>query len=149
MTKTWFALLLLPGLLAVAQTQHITAFTGTWKLNVAKSSFSPGPPLKSFVLTFTPDGVRHLDLIGAGGQLLKVSLPWSDGKEVIPEGMENTRVISKIQGHTVDDTWRQDGKIIEKVHGTVSPDGRTLTMNVEGPLQQGGSFRNRVVFDRQ
>jgi|WetSurMetagenome_2_1015567.scaffolds.fasta_scaffold664688_1 hypothetical protein len=145
------ALLIGCGLLCPAQTGHITAFTGTWKLNLSKSKFDPGPPLKSFTLTFTPDGTRHLDLVGANGQPLKASLPWSDGKEVTPAGlgMENTRVISRIQGNTVDDTWRRDGTTIEKVHGAVSSDGRTLTMNVEGSGPQGGAFHNRVVFDKQ
>jgi len=66
----------------MAQTEHITPFIGAWKLNLAKSSFNPGPPFKGFTLTFTPDGTRKLDLVGADGQSLKASLPWSDGKEV-------------------------------------------------------------------
>src|SRR5207237_7188790 len=118
-------LLLAAAVLAGAQSGHITPFTGTWKLNVAKSSFNPGPPFQSFTLTFKPDGTRNLDLVRANGQSQKISLPWSDGKEVTPaaaQAMDNTRVISKIQGNTVDDTWRQSGTIIEKVHGVVSPD---------------------------
>jgi len=128
---------------------HITAFTGTWQYNPAKSAFQPGPPFKSFTITFTREGVRNLDLVDGGGRVVKVSLPWSDGKEVTPEGMENARVVSRIQGNTVEDTWRQNGRIIETVRGVVSADGKTLTMHVEGPLPQGGTFRNRVVFDRQ
>ena len=31
-------------------------FTGTWKLNVAKSKFSPGPPNKSQTVTIQADG---------------------------------------------------------------------------------------------
>ena len=58
-----------------AQTEHITPFTGTWRLSLAKSRFNPGPPFKSFTLTFTRDGTRKLDLIGADGQPLKASLP--------------------------------------------------------------------------
>jgi hypothetical protein len=134
-----------------AQAGHITAFTGVWKLNLAKSTFNPGPSFKSFTLTFTPDGVRHLDLLDGDGKSHQISLPWSDGKEVTPVGggMEYARVVSKIQGKTVDDTWKRNGTIIERVHGAVSPDGRTLTMNVEGPGSTGGTFRNRVVFDKQ
>jgi len=135
----------------LAQTDHITAFTGTWKLNLSKSKFNPGPPFKSFTLAFTPDGVRHLDLVGADGQSLNVALPWSDGLEVTPtgQGMEDTKVISKIQGKTVEDTWRRNGTVIEKVHGSISSDGKTLTMNVEGPRLPADTFRNRVVFDKQ
>ena len=134
------------------QMEHKTPFTGTWKLNVAKSSFNPGPPFKSFTITFTSDGARHLNLVGADGQPRKISLPWSDGKEVVPtaaQGMENTKVVSKINGNAVEDTWRQNGKVIEKVHGVVSSDGRTLTITVEGPDGNGGTYHNRLTFEKQ
>lgn len=136
---------------APSQSDHSTAFTGAWKLNLAKSKFSPGPPFVSFMLTFTSDGVRHLDLVGAGGTPFKASLPWSDGKEVTPigGGTETIRVVSKIHGRKVTDTWRRGGVIIEVVHGRVSADGKTLTMDVRGPIPEGGKFHNRVVFDRQ
>ena len=133
--------------------RHITPFTGVWKFNATKSAFSSGQPFRSFTLTFTPDGVRHLDLVAAGGQPLKAALPWSDGKEVTLEviegNMTNVKTVSKIQGRTFEDTWRQDGKVIEKVRGAVSQDGKTLTVDVEGPSSQGGSFHNSVVFDKQ
>jgi hypothetical protein len=136
-----------------AQSAHVTAFTGTWKLNVAKSKFDPGPPFQSFTLTFTPDGARNLDLVAANGQPLKATLPWSDGREIvvhIVEGsMQNVTAVSKIKGRTFEDTWRQNGEIIEKVHGAVSPDGRTLAVTVDRPIKKGGTFRNRVVFDKQ
>src|SRR6478736_1458359 len=93
-------------LVLLAQTGHITPFTGTWKMNLAKSRFNPGPPFKSFAITFTADGTRHLDLIGADGQPLKASLPWSDRKEVPVTGMENVTAISKIEGKTFHDVWK-------------------------------------------
>jgi len=135
------------------QVKHITAFTGTWKFNAARSEFNPGPPFKSFTLTFTPDGVRHLDLVLGDGQRLKAELPWSDGKVVsvvVKEGsMGNVKAVSRIAGKVFDDTWTENGKLIEKVHGEISPDGQTLTVTVEGPTHEGGTFRNRVVFDKQ
>ena len=141
------ALLFAAGL--TAQTEHVTPFTGTWKLNLAKSKFNPGPPFQSFTITFTPDGVRHLDLIAPDGQGIKVSLPWSDGKQVSPEGMENTVTTSKIQGRTFHDIWKQNGKLIEDVHGVVSPDGTTLKTTVDGTNKQGHSYHNELTFDRQ
>ena len=117
-----------------------------------KSRFNPGPPFKSFTLTFAPDGTRKLHLIGADGHPLKASLPWSDGKEVVvavKEGMGNVTATSKIQGKTFDDTWKEDGKIIEKVHGVVSPDGKTLTITVDGTDKQGRTFHNHLRFEKQ
>ena len=148
----WSAMLLGVAILLGAEAEHITPFTGTWRLILARSTFNPGPPFRSFTLTFTPDGTRHLELVRADGQAVSVSLPWSDGKEVIPaatQGMENTRVISKIQANTVDDIWKQNGKIIEKVHGVVSSDGRSLTITVDGPDSQGGAFHNQLTFEKQ
>jgi hypothetical protein len=133
----------------VAESENITAFTGTWKLNLAKSKFNPGPPFQSFTVTFTRDGVRHLDLVRADGQPIKVALPWSDGKEVSPEGMENAVTTSKIQGRTFHDIWKQNGNVIEDVHGVVLPDGKTLKTTVDGTDKEGRAYRNELTFEKQ
>lgn len=137
------------ALILAAQSEHITPFTGTWKLNLTKSKFNPGPPFKSFTLTFAPDGVRHLDLVVAGGQPVKASLPWSDGNEVRVKEMENTTATSKIQGRTFHDIWRQNGKVIEDVHGVASPDGKTLKINIDATDGQGRPYHNELTFEKQ
>ena len=137
------------ALVLAAQSEHITPFTRTWKLNLAKSKFNPGPPCKSFTITFTSDGTRHLDLIGADGQPLKASLPWSDGKEVSVQGMENATATSKIQGRTFHDIWKQNGKVTEDVHGVVSADEKTLKITVHATDKQGRSYHNELTFDEQ
>jgi len=137
------------ALVLAAQSEHITPFTGTWKLNLAKSKFNPGPPLKSFVITFTPDGTRHLDLMGADGQPLQASLPWSDGKEVSVQGMENATATSKMQRRTFHDIWKQKGNVIEDVHGIVSPDRKTLKTIVNATDRQGRPYHNELTFDKQ
>lgn len=142
------ALLFGTVLLLAAQNEHITAFTGTWKLNLAKSNFNPGPPFKTFIITFTPDGVRHLDLTNGDGQHLKISLPWSGGKPVSPSGMKNTVTTSKIQGRTFHDVWKQNGKLIEDVHGVLSPDGKTLKVTINGTDKQGRPYHNELTFDK-
>ncbi|MBI5281015.1 MAG: hypothetical protein HY858_04970 [Candidatus Solibacter usitatus] len=146
------ALLIGLAVTAVAQTEHITAFTGAWRLNVAKSRFNPGPPFRSFTLTFAPDGTRKIDLIGAGGQPFKATLPWSDGKEVVVAdsgGPEHVTAISTIRGRTFRDTWKESGKVIERVHGVASRDGKTLTITVDGSDGQGRAFHNRLRFEKQ
>jgi hypothetical protein len=65
------------------------------------------------------------------------------------QGMENATATSKIRGKTFEDTWKQSRKIIEKVHGIVSSDGRTLTIRVDGTDRQGRTFHNHVTFEKQ
>jgi hypothetical protein len=137
------------ALVLAAQTEHTTPFTGTWKMNLAKSKFNPGPPFKSFIITFTPDGTRHLDLIGADDRTLKASLPWSDGKEVLVTGMENATATSKIRGRRFHDIWKQNGKVIEDVLGVVLPDGKTLRISVDATDKQGRPYHNELAFEKQ
>jgi len=61
----------------------------------------------------------------------------------------NATATSKIQGKTFHDTWKQDGKVIERVRGVVSSDGKTLTITVDGPSSQGRAFHNRLKFERR
>jgi len=142
----WVAVVVFP------QAGHITPFTGTWKLNVAMSTFQPGPPFKSFTLTFTPDGTRQLDLTYADGQTLKASLPWSDGTEVsvtANQGFDGVSAVSKIRGNTINDTWKRNGRVIEKVHAAVSRGGKTLKIRVDGTDVEGRAFHNRLTFEKQ
>lgn len=146
------ALLFWAAVVVFGQAGHMTPFTGTWKLNVARSTFQPGPAFKSFTLTFTPDGTRHLDLTGADDQTLKASLPWSNGKVVsvaADREFDGVTAVSKIQGNTFNDKWARNGRVIETVHGAVSPDGRTLKIRVDGADAQGRAFHNRLIFERQ
>ncbi len=55
---------------AGVKAQTPSGIAGTWKLDVAKSTFSPGPAPKSMTVTYTPikDGVRiKVDLDAASG----------------------------------------------------------------------------------
>jgi hypothetical protein len=112
----------------------------------------------SSIGTLTPsgcwfgNGTRKLDLIAAYGQALKASMPWSDGKEVVvavTEGMGNVTATSKIRGKTFNDTWKENGKIIEKVHAVVSSDGRTLAITVDGTDRQNRSYHNHLIFEKR
>ena len=146
------ALLFWAAVVVFPQAGHITPFTGTWKLNVAMSTFKPGPPFKSFTLTFTPDGTRQLDLTYTDGQTLRASLPWSDGTEVsvtADQGFEGVSAVSKIQGNTTNDTRKRNGRVIERVHAAVSPGGKTLKIRVDGTDVEGRAFQNRLTFEKQ
>jgi hypothetical protein len=131
--------------------EHTNAFTGTWKLNLAKSKISPGPPPQSAMITFAPDGTTTLEIVNDQGKAYHWSYPWSGGKEVpvTGEGMENTVTISRIQGRTKDNIAKTKGKIIRTSHDVVSPDGRTFTATIDTTDEQGHSVHSVEVYEKQ
>ena len=143
------AALLGSAVLLLAQGDHTNAFTGTWKLNVAKSKFSPGPPSQSATVTSTPDGTFMVEGVDGHGKPVKFSHPWSGGKEVPVNGIENATWISDVRSHTIDDTMKIGGKTVEKIHVVLSPDGKTVTATIDETDANGQHVHNVEVFEKQ
>lgn len=133
-----------------AQANHVTAFTGTWKLDISRSTFSPGPAPKSVTVTTAPDGLFTVSSIDARGRTIRWSHAWSDNAEVPIDGMENATIRSTVGGNTMEETMKIAGKIAETVHAVVSSDGKTMTTTVKvlanHPM---GSMHNVLIFDKQ
>src|SRR5215467_12741469 len=65
--------------------QSINPWIGTWNTNLAKSTYSPGPPPRSQILTIQAEGQGHrltVETINAEGNPVKLVLvrPHEDGK---------------------------------------------------------------------
>jgi len=147
--SSYLALLFSAVCALIGQTQHINAFTGTWKMNVAKSTFSPGPAPKSQTITFAPDGTFTLEAVDQEGKRIGWSHPWSGGAEVPNHGVEDETSITKIRGNTLDETIKSGNKIVETVHAVVSKDGKTFKATLTGIDNQGHHVRNVGVFEKQ
>jgi hypothetical protein len=139
-------LLFVCGATLVAQTDHITPFTGTWKMNGAKSKFSPGPAPKTITVTNAPDGTFTAESLDDQGRRTQWSHRWSGGTEVDINGIENATMISKVRGHTVDETIKIAGKTVETVHAVVSPNGRNMTTTIDGTKDYRGQPMHDVLF---
>ena len=132
-----------------APMDHTSAFTGIWKLNVAKSKFNPGPGPQSATVTIAPDGAFTFEGVSPQGKPNKWSHAWSVDKEVPVDGIENATIITKLQGRTADDTMKISGKTVETVHAVVSQDGKTFTATIHATDQQGRPVHNVEVYDNQ
>ena len=146
----WVLLLASAAILA-AQTQHLTLFTGTWKLNVAKSKFHPGPPPRSVTVTWAPDGSYTGDVVEADGKSSHLSRPWS-GEDEVPLAVNGTEIFSLLsdyQGNTLDETVKREGKAIRTLHRVLSADGRTMTVTMEGTDAQGRPVHHVEVFEKR
>jgi hypothetical protein len=125
--------LLLAPMVMVAQKQKSDPWAGTWKINLAKSTF-PGPPPQTEVLTIQPNGTISLHEVSQKG----VASDWTykpvEGKPVQVMGRKGTVMVTvhhAMDAHRRDHDWDNNGKP-SKSYTTVSDDGKTQTYHALG-----------------
>jgi len=128
-------------------------FAGTWKLNVAKSHFDPGPSPKSQTRTWESSGKVFVEGInGAGKPATHKFTIKPDGKDYPSVGATDegeTVSTKRIDAHTVQATFKRGGKPLETARYSISKDGKVLTLEAKSTAANTRSFRNVEVSDRQ
>jgi hypothetical protein len=128
---------------------------GTWKINVAKSKFSPGPAPKESTLTIEsqPDGLKFtIHGTDAEGKAVHIEFsPKYDGKDYPATGMANADTISmkKIDDYTIETVGKKQGKPMVTTTSVVSKDGKTRTTTQKGTNAKGQDVNNTIVYDKQ
>jgi hypothetical protein len=128
---------------------------GTWKLNVAKSEFTPGPGWQSQIRVYqaTPEGVTVTWTgVDAKGEKMQVSYTYAyDGRDypMLGSASYDTLNAVRIDARTVRSEEKRDGKTVGIAVRTISPDGKVLTITDEGTNKKGQRFSQLLVFDRQ
>jgi hypothetical protein len=130
------------------------AFTGTWKLNEAKSKMTAGMN-KNTTVTYeaSGDSVKiTLDGVGADGKATHDE--WTgkyDGKDypVTGNSMTDTRAYKKVNDHTLEATGKKDGKVVLSAKITVSADGKTRTVVVTQTGADGKKSTGTAVYEKQ
>jgi hypothetical protein len=128
---------------------------GTWKLNLDKSKFSPGPPPKSSTVTSSQDGefiVYQSEGVNAKGEPTKTSSrSKKDGQDYPVTGSTTVDTVAakRIDDHTTDVTYKKAGKVISRARIVVSKDGKTSTRTAKGTNAEGKKTNNRIVYDKQ
>ena len=135
--------------------QGTDPLVGTWKLNVAKSKFNPGPPLKSSTRKFEAvgDGLRFSGQnLNSDGTTLSVEFTaYFDGKEYPIKGDPNADTLSlrRIDRFNTEGTFKKAGKVTYRVKRVVSQDGKIWTLTAEGTNTQGKPYSDVLVFDKK
>jgi len=152
-------------LFVVALTATVMAadnFAGTWKLNVAKSKYSPDPAPKSGTTTIeaTPDGFTVVaDGVNWEGKKTHVEYTAKfDGKDypekvlldgkLDPSGADMVSV-RKLDDYTYESTTKLKGKTLVVTRNMFSKDMKTRTQTATGMNAQGKPVNNTVVFESQ
>ena len=129
---------------------------GTWKVNLAKSKYSPGPPPKSQTLRIEPaNGLFKLttDSVPAEGKPTHSEITAkSDGKAYTVTGNPAgpiSRVYKRVDDRTVESQDTIKGVPSFKRTEVVSADGKTLTFSATGVNAGGQQINNVAIFDKQ
>jgi hypothetical protein len=128
---------------------------GTWILNSAKSTYDPGPPLKSQVRTVEKagDGQRLCSEIETADGIRAVVgyTAKFDGKDYPVTGSPygHTVVLERLDSHTVKAIVKKSGELVLTDTRVVSNDGKVLTITQVGMSLNGQPMYNVLVYDRK
>ena len=134
---------------ASAQTKN---FSGTWKMNAAKSKFEGDDAPRAIAVTFEQHGLNLsevLTIVGSGGEERKLDLKFTlDGKEGTNQlGEEQIKSTAKMDGDAlVIELQGRPGPFRRRF--TLSEDGKVMTILVN--RSEGGAEKtDTIVLDKQ
>ena len=154
--KTRTVLLVLAVLFAAVAVCFAAAdpHMGTWKLNEAKSKFSPGSPKNHTVVYAAAGDKVKVTVDGTGADGKPTHNEWTgkfDGKDypVTGDPTADVRSVKRINDRTLDGTNKKGGKVTVTFHTVVSADGKSRTATLSGTDASGKKFNLTAVYDKQ
>lgn len=157
-TKMFAALaatLLLVALVLNVSAAPADEHSGTWKMNPAKSNYSPGPAPKSITVKIASDADNMKltsDGIDAAGKPTHVEYTAKyDGKDYPITGIANadTVALERLDASTIRSTTKKGDQVVMTVTSVISKDGKTRTATFKGKNAEGLDVNNVVVYDKQ
>lgn len=143
-------------LMAVPALAQTSLLVGSWKENIARSKFNPGPGPRSRTLIWeaSPGGLKFtVDQVNADGQTVKnVTMEKLDGTDepITGGGDQNrTRALKRIDDHKYQDVDKLNGKVTTTRSIVISPDGKTMTVSTTATNAQGQKVSNVEVYEKQ
>ena len=158
--KRYFVVVLLV-VLSLGTSRRLSAQSnpsvGNWKLNVAKSTYSPGPAPKSTSakIEAAGDGVKNTtEGVAADGSRIAYSYTGNyDGKPLHIAGTgpngSDTITLKRVDQYTFESTMTKAGKIVETTRTVYSKDGKLRTITAKGTSESGKAMNNVTVYERQ
>lgn len=129
-------------------------FTGTWKLNEAKSKIAPGTQKNNTVVYEAAGDNTKVTVDGTTAKGEPAHNEWTgkfDGKEypVTGDSISDTRSYKQVNAHTLSMTMKKGGKVTETGHIVLSPDGKSRTVTVTIIGADGKKSTSKTVYDKQ
>jgi hypothetical protein len=126
---------------------------GTWKLDVAKSTYKPGPAPKSATVTIDPEGKGikvSIDAVMADGPMKWGYSSARDGKDSPVTGNPNYDSANVTQNSPTEGTivYKKGGKTIVTAKTSISKDGKSMTVTSTGTDPKGQAIHNVAHYTR-
>ena len=141
----------------MADAQSSDPWIGTWKVNLSKSTYSPGPKptvASTVKIEPSPGGGNKTTIDGAdakGQPTHTEAVAMFDGKDNPVKGGpgNTTTALKRIDGRTFEAMGKLDGKPTVMTTVVISADGKLLTATQTGKGPKGEDIKNVIVADRQ
>ena len=130
------------------------AFTGTWKLNEAKSKLTPGGPKNNLVVYEAAGDNVKITVDGTDSDGKPTHNEWTgkfDGKDYAVTGdpTSDMRSYKKIDAQTLKFTVKKGDKTTATGRIVVAADGKSRTVTAKGTDEHGKAFKNTSAYDKQ
>jgi hypothetical protein len=131
-------------------------FAGTWKVDLAKSTYKPGPAPKSLTVDITAAADKTfkvaVDGVDPEGKPIKTGYTATrDGKDVPVTGSPafDTAALTQTGPNDVSIVYKKGGKPAVTAKASVAKDGKTMTVNYTGTDPKGQAINNVVLYVKQ
>ena len=129
---------------------------GTWKLDVAKSTYKPGPAPKSttIVVEQAGKGIKvAVDAVNSDGSPLKWGFTsLRDGKEeakVTGNPLFDTVTASRESANAGTNLYKKGGKLVMTTKVAIAADGKSMTVTSTGTDAKGQAVNNVAHYTKQ
>jgi hypothetical protein len=140
---------------STALAQAPKGLAGTWKLNLAKSKFDPGPAPKSMTIVYTLSGEAikiNVEVVPATGDTQKWEMlgAYDDREHTITGNPDaDTILMKRVDDNTGESMFMKGGKLMAANTRVLSADGKTLTITSKGTTGDGKPRNDVAVYDKQ
>jgi hypothetical protein len=147
-------LLTVPSGVAVAQ---VESRVGTWELDLARSTFTPGPAPQSQTLTYRAAGNQWTALlqgIDASGKPIafdvnNLMINFDGRDHATPTADFDTTSWKRVDARTYLVTRKKAGKVVLTSTNVLSADGKTMTITTTGTNAAGQAVHTVRVYAKQ
>lgn len=131
-----------------------SSFTGTWKLNEAKSKFVRGAAMNKTVVYQSMFFQTKVTVDGTDGKGKPAHNEWTgkfDGQDyaVTGDSMSDMRSYTKVDDNTMTMTVKKGGKVVGTGKIAVAADGKSRTVTTWGMSSKHKKVTNVAVYDKQ